>query len=396
MAGTEVILLRSTDTGAPTLTGQAGSLITLLDACLIDGYNSKTVTITRSGSVATATCATPHGFSTDGVKVEISGANETSYNGIFLISNVSTYTFDFTVTGSPATPATGTITAKMPGLGWTKPFSGTNLAAYRGDVASTRLYMRVDDTTTTYASIRGYETMTDINTGTGLFPTVAQMASGVFASKSYTADAVARPWVVIGDGYEFFLMAAHNHTAYAASRILHFGDPKSEMSADPYGCLLIGDFQSTSSAAPESNTYLSCINTGNTLLTPYGYAHPGHYFARAYTQTGSSAAAGKFGPPTALQGSSGASSAIGAWGGMPYPSPVNNGLYIAPILVGDTLGFRAQLKGMWAPCHARPLGGGTFLSAADSPIERRLYAVATPYNSTNVGETHFDIDGPWR
>ena len=32
---------RSTDAGAPTLTGLAGSLISVLDACLVDGYGSK-------------------------------------------------------------------------------------------------------------------------------------------------------------------------------------------------------------------------------------------------------------------------------------------------------------------------------------------------------------------
>lgn len=52
MSGTEVFLLRSTDTGAPTLNGTAGSLIALLDACLVNGYNSKTVTITRTGTTA--------------------------------------------------------------------------------------------------------------------------------------------------------------------------------------------------------------------------------------------------------------------------------------------------------------------------------------------------------
>jgi len=54
---------RSDDTGAPTLTGQAGSLISLLDACLINGYNTKTPSgIIRSGSTATVTFATAHGF----------------------------------------------------------------------------------------------------------------------------------------------------------------------------------------------------------------------------------------------------------------------------------------------------------------------------------------------
>ncbi|MGE3907973.1 MAG: hypothetical protein AB7K36_01385, partial [Chloroflexota bacterium] len=34
-------IYRSTDSGAPVLTGQAGSLLNLLDKCLVDGYGSK-------------------------------------------------------------------------------------------------------------------------------------------------------------------------------------------------------------------------------------------------------------------------------------------------------------------------------------------------------------------
>ena len=35
-------IFKSTDSGAPVLDGQAGSLVTLLDACLVTGYGSKT------------------------------------------------------------------------------------------------------------------------------------------------------------------------------------------------------------------------------------------------------------------------------------------------------------------------------------------------------------------
>lgn len=72
------------------------------------------ITITRSGSTATAT-ATNHGFAT-GSKVIVSGADQTEYNtGLSgaVISNVTANTFDYTVSGTPATPATGTITAQV-------------------------------------------------------------------------------------------------------------------------------------------------------------------------------------------------------------------------------------------------------------------------------------------
>jgi len=69
----------------------------------------KSVTITRSSTVATVT-ATAHGYSNTNV-VNIRGAVQSAYNGDFTISNVTANTFGYTVTGSPATPATGTILA---------------------------------------------------------------------------------------------------------------------------------------------------------------------------------------------------------------------------------------------------------------------------------------------
>ncbi len=38
---TTVNLYQSTDASAPILTGSAGSLVTLLDACLVNGYGTK-------------------------------------------------------------------------------------------------------------------------------------------------------------------------------------------------------------------------------------------------------------------------------------------------------------------------------------------------------------------
>ena len=66
--------------------------------------------ITRSGTTATVTLNS-HGYS-NGDEITITGAGETEYNGSFIISNVATNTFAYTVSGTPATPATGTIYAQ--------------------------------------------------------------------------------------------------------------------------------------------------------------------------------------------------------------------------------------------------------------------------------------------
>lgn len=64
--------------------------------------------ITRSGGTATVTTSSAHGL-IPGESVTISGANETDYNGTYTATITGTTTFTYTVSGSPSTPATGTI-----------------------------------------------------------------------------------------------------------------------------------------------------------------------------------------------------------------------------------------------------------------------------------------------
>lgn len=66
--------------------------------------------ITRSSTTATVTTAAAHGLSS-GQKVTIAGASQSDYNGTFVITVTDTDEFTYTVSGSPATPATGTITS---------------------------------------------------------------------------------------------------------------------------------------------------------------------------------------------------------------------------------------------------------------------------------------------
>lgn len=69
------------------------------------------VTITRVTTTATVT-HTAHGRKV-GEKMLIKGAVQPEYNGIQTITAITTNTYDYTVSGTPATPATGTITSTM-------------------------------------------------------------------------------------------------------------------------------------------------------------------------------------------------------------------------------------------------------------------------------------------
>ena len=71
-----------------------------------------TLTITRSGSTARVISNVAHGLST-GMIVEVTGANQSAYNGWKTITVVNPTKFTYTVSGNPATPATGTIRANV-------------------------------------------------------------------------------------------------------------------------------------------------------------------------------------------------------------------------------------------------------------------------------------------
>ncbi len=64
--------------------------------------------IVRVGQVATATTAVAHSLA-DGDIVKMTGADQEAYNISAVVSNASASVFDYTVVGSPTTPATGTM-----------------------------------------------------------------------------------------------------------------------------------------------------------------------------------------------------------------------------------------------------------------------------------------------
>jgi len=127
--------------------------------------------------------------------------------------------------------------------GWTKPYVGTNKASFRQG-AGNQFYLRVVDDasgagTGKEAKTVGYETMSDVDNGTGLFPTAVQLATGITVRKSLTADATTRAWILIADDrtfYLFVLTADIGNTYYAFG----FGDIFSLLTGDGYKTVIIG------------------------------------------------------------------------------------------------------------------------------------------------------------
>ena len=72
-------------TGAPQIANNWGDLVTMLDACLINGFALKAIdTLTFADGIATATISSGHAYQPFQV-IEIAGAEQTEYNGQFRV-----------------------------------------------------------------------------------------------------------------------------------------------------------------------------------------------------------------------------------------------------------------------------------------------------------------------
>lgn len=70
------------------------------------------VSLTSSGAVATATTQVAHGLVTSD-EVQIEGAQQSEYNGTTVVTVTGANSFTFPIVGTPATPATGSMTARL-------------------------------------------------------------------------------------------------------------------------------------------------------------------------------------------------------------------------------------------------------------------------------------------
>lgn len=100
---------------AATLFGVDGNQTqfrTIAPAVLI-GSPLAITSITRASSTATVTTTASHGLSA-GAVIYVAGADQDEYNGFFVALTATGSTITYTVDGTPATPATGTITYQVP------------------------------------------------------------------------------------------------------------------------------------------------------------------------------------------------------------------------------------------------------------------------------------------
>lgn len=357
----------STMAGAPSLTGAIGGIIPVLDAFLINGFGSVTLTsLVVASGMATATVNTGHGFQ-DHQVVLIAGATPSGLNGDKRIEWLSATQFSFDATGISDGTATGTITAKNSPLGWTKAFSGTNKAVYAKQSGGTAHVLRVDDTATIWAALNMYNTMSDVDTGTDVCPT-----SGSFYIHKSTDTSTARQWRAYGDALSFYLFGKGNGANWLGR--MFFGDIVSDIPGDLYHCALIGH--------PE--------NQGNNQFQTINNTTAGHILARSVGQIAVGAAFGKTANfrPAYYNGTAGS-------GPFAWPNAGNNRLIIDELEVWEPTCMRGVMPGLYNHSHTT---GELFVPIyGDGDLAGRRF-VLQPMFDNGSGDVTMPIDmtGPWR
>lgn len=379
---TAVKFFRSTDGGAPTLSGSAGALAGVLDACLVNGYNPKsglTLVLGGDGKTVTATL-NAHGFKQYDV-VTIGGASDAAYNGEFRVTTAATNSFTYETTGTTTSTPSGTITATRTAAGWTQPFTGTNLRTYKpsGTGASTNI-LRLDDTTTTYATVRGYRAMTDINNGTEPFPAVAQVAlANARWYKSDTASTAAREWALIADSRFFWLYT--RPTAAASGWVCAaFGD-FIDFRPSSTGGTMVSFANSTNATYPTSVS----VNMGPLIGDVGGTDWSTTFIGRNYTELPDTPVS------TILRGVNAATNVTGA------VNAADLAIYLQkPVMIAGSV-FRGELPGFHQVMHGNT-AVGQWTPITDALADRVLMASYVPNQSVNtvVYEHLIDIIGPWR
>lgn len=391
MADTTVKYFHSGMPNAPVLSGSAGALIAVLDACLVNGLNLQTLdSLVIAGGIATATRAAGITGPEVGSVQLIAGATPAGLNGEQKVLSVTATAYTFATTGIADQAATGTITSKQAPAGWAKPFAGTNLAAYKPtDVSATGCLLRVDDTGTTTARVVGYETMSDVNTGTGPFPTSTQRTGGSYWSKSSTANATARNWMVVSDGKMFYFARNYNANNTVDHELTVFGDFLPTKSGDAFACVINGqatDVSASAVAALNNYWHSDAAVTTNEVYCP-----------RSYTAIGSAVQMRKTSPAILASSTAWGSGTITS--SIPYPNPEDGGLYVSPhyLLENVSVSFRGTSPGFWMV--PQMVANGQFavrdsVTGVSGLSGRTLKALTC--GLATYGVCFFDITGPWR
>lgn len=384
---------------APVLTGEYGRLTTLLDAFLITGFGAITpLSIVVAGGIATVTVNSGDTFA-DYAIVSVSGATPAELNGEQCVLPGATATqFAFKTAAADGT-ASGVVSIRYAPVGqWESVYTGTNKRVYRStDLAGSRLYYRVDDSAGApspmprRAHLRGYEQMSDVDTGAAPLPVASQLSC---LYKSFNDGTSPVAWDLFGDSRAVLLALStvSNANGTPLTQWLRgFGDPVPLAPiGDPYAAFV------SSAAADTQNFYWGRLDSGSSNSANGG----GTYVARPMGAAAAGSVACDLRPQT---GTAGGVSGNDAYLG-PLAGATDGLLRLAPVYMLASDGSpRARIPGVrYMPQNGALAAGLTARTVApDYNSDRRFVALGTNAASSYIdpsptGVYFVDATGPWR
>lgn len=291
-----VTLYLSTDASAPVLTGQTGSLCTLLDAILVNGYGSKAAAGWTIAYTGTSLRDYKQGTGSNGYYLDV--VDNGPGGGSFREARMRGYeTMSALGTGTQAFP---TVAQASTGVFLRKSNTADATARPWYCVAdATCFYLFVDtgdytgpnySTTFMFGDIFSYKSGDLYNT--------MIIGRSTENSASGTADTLGLTSYVVGTTPLAYTAAGH----YIDRSWTGVG-----------GSILSGKMSSPLAGVSATSSYPYHVLGGGTNGSNYG-------------------------------------------GSLPYPNGPDGGLELAPIYVINSGNVRGYLKGLWAPCHNQPLG----------------------------------------
>jgi hypothetical protein len=379
--------------GAPVLSHAPGSLIAVLDACLINGFDLRpALTLTVTAGVATMTFSGISAARPDAV-ILIAGVTGplAAINGERRVLTAGSGVLTF-ATALPNGTATGTINFRMAPLNWLNPFTGTDLRVYRSaDPLSTRHFMRVDDTTSLFASVRGFEGMTDVNTGTGPFPNVTQRGGQGAGINKAVNTAVTFPvkWTVVGNGRCFLvnIVGTSNSTsAQFAGRSCFYGDfPAFRPAGDPFAFGVSAGSALSNAVDSSGNVDGGAVTSIFTPRDFHGLGGSDEF--SSFTESGS----------TIISGTD-------TTGGI-FPSTIDGSMRLSRRLFKKAVSApaRGAVPGLFHIAQSQVgtvYDQGVYLGGTGPLTGRRLITfgagyVSTAFPAANGGISLVDVTGPW-
>lgn len=395
MLSTSVKWIRNDMRGAPVINGNTpGCLIAALDALLVTGWGATTaLSVSVSGGIATATVNAGSSF-TEHAVVRVEGATPTAINGEARVLTASNTQITFATT-APDGVATGTITIKYAPAGWEKVFGATNKSVFRStDVTGARFSLWVDDSNGMYARVRGFEAMTDVDTGSGPFPTDVLLSGGGYWHKSMLENSTPTPYLLAADPklvLQAIACGVGSSPSYVATAVYGFGEGVHlNPSGDPFAAVL--------SAAGSSNNSHGQGGLSGALVD--SSSSGGAFFARAWQGLGGAVYARPI-PESGATGSlSGNDPTMGD-----APSPVDGSVKMARMLLKEQGSQGGGVRSVTPGCFYVPQvlnkslyqslfalhdGGGTLSG-------RKLAVIFVGSSAdTRTGTAFLDVTGPWR